>query len=116
MKRTRIRPRSDKRHAENVVRREVMMRVRARDVDCQAKGILPDRCFGPLNGHELRKAGQGGSRTDEDNILLLCDFHNGWIEDSPISAWWEGFVIRTVPPAGMEDHVPPDRRPSQRNI
>jgi hypothetical protein len=115
MKRSRVKPVSDKRHKENIERRKMMMDVRYRDVDCQAKGVIPAPCHGPLNGHELRKTSAGGSRVDPDNVILLCDFHNGWCENHPIEAWCLGFVIRrTRPPGVREDFTPPDRRPSAR--
>lgn len=55
-------------------------------------------CHGPIHGHELLKRSQGGSITDMENIILLCDYHNGWIENEPAKAYawgltrhpWEG--------------------------
>ena len=41
---------------------------------------LPEQCYGPLNGHEVITRADGGSITDPDNIVLLCDFHNGWCD------------------------------------
>ena len=43
-------------------------------------------CFGNLNGHELLKRSRGGSITDPDNIEILCDGHNVWVEDHPTLA------------------------------
>ena len=40
-------------------------------------------CYGPVHGHEILKRSRGGSITDMENVVLLCNFHNGWIEDFP---------------------------------
>lgn len=50
------------------------------------------RCFGEVHGHELRKASQGGSRTDPENVIPCCDFHNSWIESEPELAHRLGLV------------------------
>lgn len=42
--------------------------------------------FGAVNGHELLKRSRGGSITDMDNVVLLCDFHNEWVEIYPKEA------------------------------
>jgi hypothetical protein len=41
------------------------------------------RCFGGVNGHELLKRSRGGSITDMENVTLLCDFHNSFVEMHP---------------------------------
>ena len=46
----------------------------------------PSLCHGNVNGHELLKRSRGGSITDMNNVVLLCDFHNGWCEDHPSEA------------------------------
>jgi hypothetical protein len=46
----------------------------------------PPTCHGNVNGHELLKRSRGGSITDVGNVVLLCDFHNGWVEDHPAEA------------------------------
>ena len=46
----------------------------------------PSLCHGNVNGHELLKRSRGGSITDMNNVVLLCDFHNGWCEDHPSDA------------------------------
>jgi len=43
-------------------------------------------CYGPVHGHEILKRSRGGSITDMQNVVLLCNFHNGWIEDFPKEA------------------------------
>lgn len=94
MKRTRLRPISAQRARESRRRAKTMTLVANRDRICQALLVLPGKCFGDLHGHELRKSSQGGSRTEPSNVVLLCDFHNGWIEDNPIPAHELGFVVR----------------------
>jgi hypothetical protein len=56
-------------------------------------------CRGLVHGHEVVKSSQmKDARLDMDNIKLLCDFHNGWVEDNPVRAHelglmkhnWEG--------------------------
>lgn len=100
MKRSRVNPMSDKRHAENVQRREAMIRVRNRDghecvgakfIPQSVTSYLPEPCFGPLNGHEIITRADGGSITDPNNIVLLCDFHNGWCDLNYDDAKARGF-------------------------
>jgi len=50
------------------------------------------RCFGVINGHELKKRSQGGSIVDPENVVLLCNYHNDWIEDNPAVAKRVGLV------------------------
>lgn len=52
-----------------------------------------DRCFGPLTPHHIRKESQGGTYTF-DNLVTLCAFHNGWVEDHPNLAHRLGLVRR----------------------
>ena len=52
-------------------------------------------CFGPINGHELRKRSQGGSITDMNNVILLCNYHNGWVEDHPLAARRLGLTLNS---------------------
>jgi hypothetical protein len=50
---------------------------------------------GRVNGHELKKASAWrAGRMDPDNVVPMCNFHNGWIEDHPIEAKQIGLVIR----------------------
>lgn len=95
MKRTPLRQVSSNRARENGQRAKAMEIVRARDGGrCRGLNILPEKCFGDLHGHELKKSSAGGSRIDPANVILLCDFHNGWIEIEPDLAHALGFVIR----------------------
>lgn len=50
------------------------------------------RCLGGLTPHHLRKASAGGSYT-ADNLLTLCAFGNGWVEDNPAEARALGLVL-----------------------
>jgi hypothetical protein len=52
-------------------------------------------CYGPVNGHELKKASAWrAGRLDPDNVVLLCNGHNGAVENHPIEATKLGLVIR----------------------
>ncbi len=51
-------------------------------------------CFGDLTVHHLRKASQGGTYTPE-NLITLCAYHNGWVEDHPIAAHERGMVVKS---------------------
>ena len=83
-RRTDLAPRSEKRKAEDRVRSEMMRRVRERDGNrCRLAPLFGSRCFGELHGHEILKSSRGGSRIDESNVILACDFHNGLVEDEP---------------------------------
>lgn len=92
---------SDTRRAENVIRRQTMMVVRERDGHACVGGFwtnpetrepyLPEPCYGALNGHEIITRADGGSITDAANIVLLCDFHNGWCDLHHDDALERGF-------------------------
>jgi hypothetical protein len=98
MKRTSLARMSEARRVENFERRKAMKIVRARDVGCVGRGVLPAFCFGPTHGHEIITRAQGGSITDPRNILLLCDFHNCWVDLNHDVAVELGFrVSRTDP-------------------
>lgn len=61
---------------------------------CQLAEYSP--CFGYLTPHHIRKAGQGGTYT-EDNIIAACSYHNDELEaDAEFAAWARarGFVKR----------------------
>jgi hypothetical protein len=51
-------------------------------------------CYGEVNGHELRKRSAGGSITDPENVVLLCNHHNQMVENRPIEARALGLVVR----------------------
>lgn len=61
---------------------------------CVLRNLQADhRCFGRTEGHELRKASQGG-RYEEGNVVPLCSAGNTWIEDHPLLAHELGLVRR----------------------
>jgi hypothetical protein len=117
VKRTRLRPVSDKRRAARSDAEPVVQSVFARDQVCILGPIYrvgyfvsaydtPDRveilaalrAVGPCGGrwrtpHHLRKEGQGGTWAHE-NIVTLCSAHNRWVEDEPDHAHALGLVIR----------------------
>ena len=93
MKRSRIKPVSDKRRAVNVERARILeatfgprdsWRCSLRDTPQALVAFGP--CMGTVNGHEVLKRSQGGSIIDPDNIVLLCNGHNVAVEDHPIEA------------------------------
>lgn len=90
MKRSRLRPVSEKRRAENVERQKLMLekfgpreewRCKLRD-DPLAQGVLGP-CFGEVNGHEIVKRSRGGSIVDMEIVVLLCNAHNDAVEMHP---------------------------------
>ena len=105
MKRSRPKPVSDKRRAVTELRKEQMDFVFGprESWKCQFKWHLAGfaindfefQCHGPVNGHEVVKRSQGGSITDMSNIVLLCNFHNGWVEDNPDKAHSMGLMRRS---------------------
>lgn len=91
MKRTELNPVSTKRTTENRERRTALETAFGpRDAwACFASVHRYDvmgPCFGPINGHEIVKRSQGGSITDPENVILLCDRHNEWVENFPLDA------------------------------
>lgn len=107
LKRSRIKPVSDKRRAENKVRAQMMEEKFGprEEWTCQFWSVAyigqlfdenesPQFHFGEINGHEFKKRSAGGSITDPDNVILLCNWHNGWVEENPELALAYGLVIR----------------------
>ena len=93
MKRSRPKPVSDKRRAENLERKELMeAKFGPRDFwSCSLRRNVDalyalGPCFGPVNGHELLKRSRGGSITDMENVVLLCNAHNEAVESHPLLA------------------------------
>ncbi len=97
MKRTRLKPISDKRRAQSEERREVVAAVVARDGRCQLFPLLCDymqisrtdlikyagvpRCdLKPLTAHEPGHSRNVGRLNPEESIAM-CWRHNGWLED-----------------------------------
>lgn len=88
----RLNPVSAKRRAGSQDRRTAVAEAFERDGHrCRLLGY--SRCFGPLTPHRLKKGSAGGGYT-LDNVVALCQFHNGMIEDEPILAESLGMVRR----------------------
>jgi hypothetical protein len=108
LRRTRLRPRSDKAIARDEARRACVAAVIARDRVCQfpvllaayerEHGPLPiDRgerwCRGPLVAHEPKHR-RNVDPTDPASCLLACAQHNDWAEMQPELAYRIGFLQR----------------------
>lgn len=96
MKRSRIKPVSDKRRALNVRRLELQEAAwgpkrwwRCWFKDRPAEMALAGPCAGIVDGHEILKRSRSGkdeNLIDIDGQVPLCRYHNGWIENWPIEA------------------------------
>jgi len=102
MKRSRVNPRSTLRLVQNTTRARLLEEAFGPQTDwlCKFPAFLGHAmlegvdtsswklmgCYGPVHGHEILKRSRGGSITDMQNVVLLCNFHNGWIEDFPKEA------------------------------
>ena len=84
--RTRLRPVSPKRAKQGGARQKKLRWLRAIDERCAFCGS-PFR----LHGHERLALAQGGKYEDPD--CLLCDPHNGLMEDEPEWAAYTGWKI-----------------------
>lgn len=92
LRRTPLAKVSQRRHAENQERWPIVTELRARQIAvCGFTFCQRCRRRGQVNGHELLSRAQGGSITDPANIRLVCDVCNGWFEDNPIPAAWDGW-------------------------
>lgn len=88
---------SERRYSEFEVRAAIRAAVIERDGGC-VLALEPGvgNCQGRDTVHHILKEGQGGPFTME-NLVCLCWFHNGWVEDNPNEAearglvrhWWE---------------------------
>lgn len=76
----RIRSVSRRRAASSTARADVVAAVFDRDRGCRLRHR--GDCYGRPTPHHLRKAGAGGADSIE-NLVELCEFHNGWVEDHP---------------------------------
>ena len=94
-----MKPTSDARRAENAVRWERLeekfgprdewvCQFLAHRLSHPEVRVKKDHreCFGPIHGHEILKRSRGGSITDMRNVTLLCQYHNGWVENHPYVA------------------------------
>ena len=89
MKRTRIKPVSQKRAAENRVRAKVKQElVAAADSRCE-------RCrqVANLDWHERQSRARGGSITDPRNIKWTCRLHHDWAHANPVEATQMGWLV-----------------------
>ena len=101
MKRTQLRPVSKKRLEVNRKRKELMIAYFGPEKSwkCQIGVLIGTKCFGEVHGHEILSRSRSG-RTDENlldisNIVLACDYHNGWIEDNPKQAHELGLTVHS---------------------
>ena len=92
MKRTQMKPISERRRRVNTERREAMIAHFGdpKKWTCQLAPLIGSPCFGEIHGHEILSRARAG-RTDDNlldmkNIRLACNFHNGWVEDYPEEA------------------------------
>jgi hypothetical protein len=98
MKRSQLRPMSDRRKKVNQQRHEAMVAHFGdpKKWTCQLASFIATPCFGEIHGHEILSRARAG-RTDANlldmsNILLACNHHNGWVEDNPEIAHELGLV------------------------
>lgn len=101
MKRTPLRPVSKKRQEVNAKRRALLIAHfgNPKAWKCQIGLQIGTKCFGEVHAHEILSRSRAG-RTDENlldisNILLACDYHNGWVEDNPKKAHELGLAIHS---------------------
>ena len=89
MKRTQMKPMSDKRRDVNIKRKAAMIIAFGdpRTWKCQIGETIGTPCFGEVHGHEILSRSRSGRRDenllDMTGVLLACDYHNGWLEDNP---------------------------------
>lgn len=95
MRRTRLKPRSEKKIAADALKPPVREAVFRRDnYRCLMAGRFElGDCLGPMTPHHLRKDGQGGAYSVE-NLVTLCAHHNAAVEWQADTAWALGLVQR----------------------
>ena len=96
-RKSRIKPRSDRRQEHMVTERiPTVKSMIAAGGRCELGKAVGVDC--PIQGlHERRKSSAGGSRTNPENLLGMCDYHNGLIEDYPAivrKRWGTKFIVR----------------------
>lgn len=86
-RRSSLKPVSDKRRAENVERRRVVLAHFGENPVCQ-------RCNAAraVDAHEVVPRSQGGSITDVNNIRALCRACHDWIGANPAQARADGWL------------------------
>jgi hypothetical protein len=104
LKRSKLNPMSDKRKKVNAERTKKMREHFGPSSTwrCTVKNNVAmlaemGRCRGEVHGHELLSRSRAGrtdvNLLDMDGIILLCDFHNGWVEDNPKKAHDFGLTL-----------------------
>lgn len=88
----RLNPVSPKRKAQKDERAEIRDRVFARD-SYRCLLWFDHNCEGGLTPHHLRKASQGGPYA-VSNLVTLCAYANGLVEDEPDWTHRLGLVVR----------------------
>jgi hypothetical protein len=98
VKRTRLRPVSEKRRATFAARAECVRIVTERDRTCRFPVRLEAAlmrsevrkedlaCWGPLDVHEPIHRSQGADPTDPNQCELVCRGHHNWLHDHPVFA------------------------------
>lgn len=103
MRRTRIKPVSDKRRQVNRARRKLA----ADHLDEPCRLHTPVCTGWAEHFHELVSRGQGGSLTDGRNLVPSCDACNGWVEDNLQEAYMRGVRYPSwESQLGVEGRVP----------
>ena len=87
MKRTPLRPRSAKRQAIYVQRRELVGQMLASFPFCQRCKTKPSQ-----DVHEIKTRARGGSITDPANLAVLCRSCHDWITQNPRQAREDGWL------------------------
>jgi hypothetical protein len=101
MKRSTLNPISDKRRKVNELRKIAMVQHFGdpRTWKCQGGSLIGDKCYGEVHGHEVLSRSRSGRKDenllDMSGVLLLCDYHNGWVEDNPKKAHELGLSIHS---------------------
>lgn len=81
MKRTALKPMSDKRRARVHEREDVRQTCIERDGGCVARDLVPAvPCFGRLDPHEPQL---GADKYNPDRVLTLCRNHHRFVHDNP---------------------------------
>ena len=110
-------PSSTKRRLRFDEREHVRLAVIARDRSCIA--ILagaPGRCASPdgnrhpLEVHEIKTRGRGGSIYSTTNCIAVCQRHHDWITGNPEDAYGLGLVRHSWDPELTEPFTPGGNR------
>lgn len=107
MKRTRLKPRSERRMAEDAEWEAVREFVDGRDLSrCQAPVRLRSSaavtsaeclCSGPHHPHHIWPTGELGPRLDPDNVITLCARHHAYVHAHRDIAGPLGLILRENP-------------------